>query len=77
MILVLKKPLTQEQTKEFVKLVKMQMIWQEISLEELANRTGYSKGSIYNALCSERFSKFLASAIAECLDIDLGKYEKE
>lgn len=62
--------LTDSEYQQFKKKAKVQMIIQDITLDELARRTGYAKQSIYNFFSQKKSaSRFLVFAIAEELNM--------
>lgn len=58
--------LNQTEYEQFKKLAKVKMIEKDMSVDELADLTGFSKQAIYNFFCKTN-SKFIAYAISEIL----------
>lgn len=67
--------LTQEETKDFRKRVKIQLLKNDLTIEDMEVKTGYSARSLKNAMTpTGTFSKFMVSALATALDINLSTY---
>lgn len=61
-----------DEEKRFKKKVRIRMIEEDLAYADLSVRTGYSVSAISNALCGTGdVSKFLTSALADTLQIDL------
>lgn len=52
------------------------MLTNDISVPQLAEMTGYSQRTIRNNLSASAMSKFVVSALAEALDIDISDFEE-
>ena len=66
--------LNKEQYKRFKKMVRVEMILQDMSVKDLAKKTNYNEQSIRSFLCKKN-SKFIAYAVAEALNMEITDYE--
>lgn len=66
--------LNKEQYKRFKKMVRVEMILQDMSVKDLAKKTNYNEQSIRGFLCKKN-SKFIAYAVAEALNMEITDYE--
>lgn len=62
--------LPKEHGQQFKKLAKDRMLELELTTAELAERTGYSRQSIYNFFSGDNWNHFLAAAIMEELEME-------
>jgi len=66
-----------EEEKAFKKRIKIRMIEDDLTYADLSIRTGYSVRAIENAVCqSGTMTKFLTSALADTLNIDLNEIRR-
>lgn len=73
---ILNKPLVGSDRDEFINEVRVKLLFKKMSHEELGRRIGFATQTIHNNLSRNNVSKFVASAMAEELGIDISKYEK-
>lgn len=66
--------LNDEQYKRFKKMVRVEMILQDMSVKDLAKKTNYNEQSIRGFLCKKN-SKFIAYAVAKALNMEITDYE--
>lgn len=66
--------LNEEQYKRFKKMARIEMLLNDMSFRELAQKTNYNEQSIRGFFCKKN-SKFIAYAIAEALDMEIKEYE--
>lgn len=76
-MVILTKALVGRNKDDFAKEVRLKLLIKKMTYAELGSRIGFAEKTISNNLTGKTISKFVASAIAEELDIDISKYEKE
>lgn len=62
--------LPKEHVQQFKELAKDRMLELELTTAELAERTGYSRQSVYNFFSGDNWNRFLAAAIMEELEME-------
>lgn len=69
------KHLSAEESADFRKKIKIRLLERDMKIDDLVWGTGYSVVTLRNSMKTEYlYSRFMASAIAEALDIDLTPY---
>lgn len=66
--------LNEDEKKAFIKLVRVRMIEQDLSVKDIADLTGYSTAAIYKLFNGYDEGRFMAAALAEQLNIKQGEW---
>lgn len=74
--LLLSKPIEGKNLEEFRKAIKLELLSRDMNYRQLARQIGFSLKTVYNNMCGNSMSKFVGSAIAEALCIDISDYEE-
>ena len=67
--------LNKEDARRFKRICKMVMLRDGITLDDLAERTGYAKRTLYNFFGSDRTNRFIMASLKEELNITVGNLQ--